>query len=78
LELAPKSAVTHSNLGAILATNGDLPQAIEHFQRAVQLQPDHADWHRNLALALRKTGRHLEARKHLAEAERLMRTSRKP
>ena len=50
---------------------GDLDGAIAAYQRALQLRPDYALAHYNLALTLRMAGRDEEARKYFAEAQRL-------
>ena len=51
----------------------DLTRAIEHYQRAVELYPNQALSHADLALALSAAGRREEARPEAAEALRLHR-----
>jgi tetratricopeptide (TPR) repeat protein len=48
-----------------------LPEAIGHFQAALRIQPDYADAHYNLGVALANSGRVPEAIQHLEAAERL-------
>ena len=50
-------ALAHDALGVIEAQRGDLGQAIEEFERAIQLQPDLVGPQRNLANALVAQGR---------------------
>ena len=49
LELAPKHAYTHANLGVALAQTGRLDEAEEHFLLAIQLDPQFAPPHVGLA-----------------------------
>lgn len=60
----PACALCHSQLGSELGNRGLLPQATVHFAEAVRLRPDHPGFHRNLALALLKSGRADEAAAH--------------
>jgi len=53
--------LAHNNLGLALATQGRLPEAIEHYERALQLKPDFAAAHYNLGNALAAQGRATEA-----------------
>ncbi|HUI06350.1 MAG TPA: tetratricopeptide repeat protein [Verrucomicrobiae bacterium] len=55
------SAETHRNLGIVLTRAGRVQEAIEEFDRSLQLKPDLADAHHNLALALMGLGRTTEA-----------------
>ena len=43
-------AVFHNNLGAALADVGEPAQALENFDAAVRLNPEHADAHKNRAM----------------------------
>jgi Flp pilus assembly protein TadD len=61
----------HNTYGRALATNGRPDAAIPHFETALRLNPDFADAHLNLALALRQLGRTQEAASHYSEAVRL-------
>jgi tetratricopeptide (TPR) repeat protein len=45
-------------LGQVYLCQGDFPQAIESYQRAVKLRPDQYDAWGNLALAYRDSGQH--------------------
>jgi tetratricopeptide (TPR) repeat protein len=47
-----------------LADQGKLDEAIQHFERALQLRPDYADALNNLGFALAKQGRWDEAIQH--------------
>ena len=68
---APNSAVAHNNLGISLTSNGDLPEAVEHYQQAIRLKPDDAAIHINLCDAMGRLGRLPEAIEHGEQAIRL-------
>jgi protein O-mannosyl-transferase len=57
----PACALCQSQLGSELGNRGRLPEAMVHLAEAVRLRPDHPPFHRNLALALLKSGRPDEA-----------------
>ena len=50
------SADAHRNLGTSLAAMGNVPEAVEHLQRAVQLAPDNAGAREELEALVRGTG----------------------
>jgi tetratricopeptide (TPR) repeat protein len=54
-------AITETNLAVAFYDDGELDQAITHYQRALALRPDHAPAHNNLGAALRAKGRLDEA-----------------
>lgn len=60
--------LAHDALGVIEAQRGDLGQAIEEFERAIQLQPDLVGPQRNLANALVAQGRIPDAISRLEQA----------
>ena len=49
-------AVTEHNLGAALQSDGRLDEAMAHYRRAIELQPDYAPAYNNLASTLRAAG----------------------
>lgn len=49
-------AITETNLGTALKEQNRLSEAAEHYQRAIQIQPDYAPAHNNLGVALREMG----------------------
>jgi len=51
IDASPDWASAHNVLGATLGSLGDVDGAIVHFERALQLEPDHAEARQNLALA---------------------------
>ena len=67
---APGNPYTQNNLGIALAGEGRLPEAMEHFQRALVLRPDYAEAEDNLGLALASAGRPAEAIAHYRAAIR--------
>jgi len=68
---APGPPRAQSNLGVALAQANRLPEAIHHYEEALQLTPDDAVIHYNLAIALWQAGRASEAASHYEEALRL-------
>src|SRR5687768_4039584 len=52
IELQPKIAAYHNNLGDAYRAAGDIPAAREAFARAVSLDPDDALAHNNLGVVL--------------------------
>jgi len=48
----PASWMARNNLGAVLAQTGRVPEAIADYEAALQLKPDYAQAHSNLASAL--------------------------
>ena len=54
-------AITETNLAVALQAEGRLDEAIDHYQRAIALQPSYAPAYNNLGAALHAKGRHEEA-----------------
>jgi tetratricopeptide (TPR) repeat protein len=58
----PDSGMAHSNLGALLLyKKQNIGEAVEHFRRAVQINPDLADTYFHLGVALISQGQNAEA-----------------
>ena len=51
LEYLPQSAAAHNNFGVALASMGRIDQAVEHFRRAVVLDPGFEEARNNLRRA---------------------------
>ena len=62
------NAFAHDNLGAVLAQNGRVDEAIVQFQAALVIQPDYAVAHYNLGNALFQAGQPDEAIVHYQKA----------
>jgi protein O-mannosyl-transferase len=67
-----ESADLYNNLGNLLASQKRLAEAIEHFNRAVQLCPTNGEFHYNLAVILALQNRLDEAVAHFRRSNELM------
>ena len=65
---ADSPAAVHNNAGIDEYDQGYWKEAANHFQEAVTADPNSAESHYNLALALDKMGEHMEAAKHFKQA----------
>lgn len=61
-------AATEARWGTALQAQGQPAQAVEHYRRAIDLDPEHAGAHRALGVALRMRGRSDEAVEHYRAA----------
>ena len=52
----PNSAVLYNILGAILAAQNQLDEAVENYKRAIKINPNYAQAYNNLGAALQKSG----------------------
>ena len=68
LRFTSDNHLAHSNLGLAFLQQGDLDQAIDHFYRALEIQPGFAPVHSNLGIALRRKGIPDEALQHSIKA----------
>jgi tetratricopeptide (TPR) repeat protein len=64
LAVNPNDDVAQAGLGGVLLDNGQLDEAIVHFQRALTIRPGNAQAHRSLASAFMKKGNAAEAIAH--------------
>ncbi len=64
----PQSSIAENNLGVVRADQSKLAEAIEHYQRALQMRPDYADAHTNLGDTLFLQGKLAEASDHYRQA----------
>ena len=60
-----------TNLGNLLLEGGQTQEAIAYYTLALQHNPSYGPAHKNLAVALRRQGRHFEAVRHLRRGDRL-------
>ncbi|HXX41193.1 MAG TPA: tetratricopeptide repeat protein, partial [Chthoniobacterales bacterium] len=60
--------IAYDNLGVVLATQGHLPEAIEQYERSLQINPRFFAAHDNLAVALSNQGKIGEAIEHYERA----------
>jgi tetratricopeptide (TPR) repeat protein len=64
----PNCWMAHNNLGLILAGQGHSDEAIQHYERALQLKPDYADAFNNLGAVLATQGKLDEAAAYFQKA----------
>jgi protein O-mannosyl-transferase len=67
----PNCWVARCNLGNVLLQNGRVDEAVTHFRKAMEIQPDDAGIHNNLGNALLRKGQVVEAIGQYEEALRL-------
>jgi Tfp pilus assembly protein PilF len=65
VEIYDKSAVAHVELGLLYRTAGKTREAIEHFHKALEADPEEERIHNYLASAYRSTGASEKAEYHL-------------
>ena len=68
IEKNPLSWMAHNNLGAVLADEGRLEEALSHYSKALQLNATHPEIHNNLGNAFAKLGRFHQAEIHYLQA----------
>jgi tetratricopeptide (TPR) repeat protein len=67
----PEAWIAHNLLGAELAQQGKLDEAMEHYSTALRLNPNHAEAHSNLGTAFALCGNFEDATKHFRIAFKL-------
>jgi len=72
LEHNPEAWSAHNNLGKVLLQKGEVHEAMEQFEQALQIRPDYAEAHYNLSLALLQIGRVREAIEQCEQALRII------
>ncbi|MBN1672254.1 MAG: tetratricopeptide repeat protein [Kiritimatiellae bacterium] len=68
LEVNPRSALSHYNLGLVAGNAGDFARAAARYREAIRLEPNHVKAHNNLGNVLARTGRLKEAFTHFSKA----------
>ena len=71
LEINPRNALLHTNMGISLMRLGKLEEASTHLTRAIEEQPDHGAAHCNLGIVLARQNRLQEAMESHREALRI-------
>ena len=71
MEIDPKNATAHYNLGTLMAVRGQMDRAIAEFETAVRLMPDYADAYYALGLAFKREGKVQSAEEAFRSAQRL-------
>jgi len=67
----PNSSLAQFSLGIVLSAQGKPTEAIEHFQKGLQLRPDEPSAHTNLGVALIQQGKLADAIEHFRQAVRI-------
>ncbi len=70
LELNPRNAVAHSNIGGVLVALGKIDEGVGHLEEAIRLDPANGGPHYNLGMLRSRQGRVDEAIRHLTLAVR--------
>lgn len=70
LAIKPNTSMAHRNLGVVLANQGRLTEAIDHYRQALTIRPNYIEVHVNLGNALDNQGKSNEAIKHYEHAIR--------
>lgn len=68
LERDPRSWTAHGSLGNLYFDDGRLPEAADHFYKAIDLRPDYYEARNNLGLTCQQLGRTDEAIAHFEKA----------
>jgi tetratricopeptide (TPR) repeat protein len=68
LACTSQNRIAHSNLGLALAERGQVDEAIAHYWKALEIEPDYVEAHCNLGLALAGRGQVDEAIAHYWKA----------
>lgn len=67
----PRSSIAYEYLGLTLGYLRTLPQSVEAYERAIELDPSNASAHAHIGFALARTGRPAEGLVHIRYAMRL-------
>ncbi|MEI9475835.1 MAG: tetratricopeptide repeat protein [Deltaproteobacteria bacterium] len=67
-KIPSSEATNHFNLGLLYHKNNKLPEAIEEYKKAVQIDPFNTGAHNNLGMAYKDLGRYEEAVNHYQKA----------
>jgi TolB-like protein/Tfp pilus assembly protein PilF len=67
----PRSGAAYSYLGLVLGVFRTLPQSVEAYKRAIELNPSNASAHAQIGHALARTGQPAEGLEHIRYAMRL-------
>ena len=68
LACTSQNSFAHNNLGVVLAGRGQVDEAIAHYRKALEINPDYARAHNNLGVALAGRGQIDEAIAHYRKA----------
>jgi Tfp pilus assembly protein PilF len=68
LKKNPSCWMAHTNLGMVYASKGRYDQAISHYRRAIQINPDNAEAYNDFGIALESRGKLVEALEYYRKA----------
>ncbi len=67
-KIPSSEATNHFNLGLLYHKNNKLPEAIEEYKKAIQIDPFNTEAHNNLGMVYKDLGRYEEAVNHYQKA----------
>lgn len=68
IQLNPKNASTHNNIGNLYMKTGELHAALNHYAAALRIRPDYKEAHNNIGNVLSKLGKFKQAVVHYKKA----------
>jgi tetratricopeptide (TPR) repeat protein len=68
LKVTENNALAHNNMGNIMAKQGKMPEAVDHYSEALRIDPYSADTHNNMGYALMSEGNLDKAIAHYLKA----------
>ena len=67
IQIAPRGAMLHFQLGVVLESTGNMIQALKRYQRSIQLKPDFSDGWFSIHQIHKKTGNTILAQRNLEQ-----------
>jgi len=77
IDVTENNAIAHNGFGFALLEQGKPEDALVHYRKAIQIEPDYSDGHCNLGYLLMKQGKIQDAVKHFRRALELRKSNKK-